>query len=138
MSKSAQVAAVPVRRGTAGAIEVLLVTSRESHRWVIPKGWPWPGLPDHEAAAAEAWEEAGVRGTVAAAQIGAFTYDKTSSGVVLTVDVAVFLLEVAEEAPAWPEMHERQRAWFSPAAAAQAVAEEELKALLSTLFTLPR
>ena len=65
--------------------------------------------------------------------MGTFTYDKRRDGVILTVDVVVYLLEVTEEEPAWPEMHERQRAWFSPAAAAQAVVEQELKALLNDL-----
>lgn len=134
MTRSIQIAAIPVRRRTTGAIEVLLVTSRETRRWVIPKGWPWPGVPDHEAAAAETWEEAGVRGKVTTDQIGTFTYDKQlRDGVIITVNVMVYLLEVVEEEPTWPEMDERQRVWFSPGAAAQAVVEQELKALLQTL-----
>jgi 8-oxo-dGTP pyrophosphatase MutT (NUDIX family) len=114
---------------------VLLITSRETRRWVIPKGWPWPGIPDYEAAAAEAWEEAGVRGNVAVDHIGTFNYSKTRGGDALSVDVVVYLLEVTQEEQSWPEMDERQRAWFSPAAAAQAVAEQELKSLLQSLDT---
>ena len=133
MIRSTQVGAVPIRRRTTGEIEVLLVTSRETRRWVIPKGWPWPGVSDPEAAAAEAWEEAGVRGNVVVKQMGTFTYNKRRDGDILTVDVVVYLLEVTEEEPAWPEMDERQRAWFTPAAAAQVVAEQELRALLHTL-----
>jgi 8-oxo-dGTP pyrophosphatase MutT (NUDIX family) len=130
-----QVAAIPVRRHDDGKLEVLLVTSRETRRWVVPKGWPWADVPDHEAAAAEAWEEAGVRGRILSERLGTFTYDKRREGVFLTVDVVVYLLEVTEEKHIWPEMEERQRAWFSPVAAAQAVAEPELKALLYGLET---
>ena len=128
-----QVAAIPVRRRGDGNLEVLLVTSRETRRWVIPKGWPWPEVLDHEAAAAEAWEEAGVRGRILADKLGSFTYDKRRDGILLTVNVVVYLLEVTEEEHTWPEMEERQRAWFSPAAAAQAVVEPELKLLLQAL-----
>ena len=128
-----QVAAIPVRRRGDGNLEVLLVTSRETRRWIVPKGWPWPEVPGHEAAAAEAWEEAGVRGRILADKLGSFTYDKRRDGILLTVNVVVYLLEVTEEEHTWPEMEERQRAWFSPAAAAQAVVEPELKLLLQAL-----
>ncbi len=64
MAMHGQVAAIPVRKSAEGQLEVLLVTTRETQRWVVPKGWPLPRRPDHEAAANEAWEEAGVRGTI--------------------------------------------------------------------------
>jgi 8-oxo-dGTP pyrophosphatase MutT (NUDIX family) len=133
MPKSRQIAALPIRRAVDGPVEVLLVTSRETGRWVIPKGWPWPELADHEAAAVEAWEEAGVRGPVEDRSLGYYSYDKRLSDRVLVVRVVVFRMEVAEEAPVWPEAGERRRAWFTPAAAAEAVAEPELKALLLAL-----
>src|SRR6476619_1679562 len=127
MSNLKQVAAVAVRRQASGKLEVLLVTSRETRRWVVPKGWAWPEVPDHEAAAAEAWEEAGVRGRILADELGAYPYDKRRDGILLTVRVIADLLEVTEEERTWPEMHERERAWFSLAAAAEAVVEPELK-----------
>ena len=133
MSNLNQVAAVPVRRKDGGELMVLLVTSRETRRWIIPKGWPWSDAPHHESAAAEAWEEAGVRGRIVADALGTYTYDKRRDGILLTVQVSVYLLEVTEEERTWPEMDERERAWFSPAAAAEAVIEPELKALLRTL-----
>jgi 8-oxo-dGTP pyrophosphatase MutT (NUDIX family) len=133
MSRPTQIAAVPVRRREDGALQVLLITSRETRRWVIPKGWPWPGIPDHEAAAAEAWEEAGVRGHIQADVIGRFTYQKCRNGTAQAVDVDVYLLEVTEEAQDWPEIAQRQRAWVSPAEAAGAVVEPELRDLLNTL-----
>jgi 8-oxo-dGTP pyrophosphatase MutT (NUDIX family) len=133
MSNLKQVAAVAVRRQVSGKLEVLLVTSRETRRWVVPKGWPWPEVPDHEAAAAEAWEEAGVRGRILADRLGVYTYDKRRDGSRLAVDVVAYLLEVSDEESIWPEMDERQRAWFNLAEAAQAVEEPELKALLLSL-----
>lgn len=128
-----QVAAIPVRRHDDGKLEVLLVTSRETRRWVVPKGWPWADVADREAAATEAWEEAGVRGRILADELGSFTYDKQRDGIFNPVVVVVYLLEVVAEESTWPEMDERKRAWFTPAAAAQAVVEPELKALLYAL-----
>lgn len=133
MARSTQIAAVPIRRSPSGAIEVLLITSRGTRRWVIPKGWPWPGVADNEAAASEAWEEAGVRGNVASNHIGTFHYRKNRGKAVLAVEVVVYVLEVTQEEHSWPEMDQRQRAWFSPTEAAQAVAEQDLKALLQSL-----
>jgi 8-oxo-dGTP pyrophosphatase MutT (NUDIX family) len=133
MAKSYQVAAIPIRRTSVGRCEVLLVTSRETRRWVIPKGWPWPQVEDHVAAAGEAWEEAGVRGQIAADCIGTFDYDKHRDGKSRCVTVLVYLLEVSEEAPTWPEVAERRRGWFSPTAAAELVAEPALQDLLRAL-----
>ncbi len=133
MSKSNQVAAIPVRRNARGRLQVLLVTSRRTQRWVIPKGWPWAGRPDHEAAEEEAWEEAGVRGSVSQESIGTFNYGKRRNGKVFAVKVTVYLLEVTEVARSWPELAERRRAWFSAAKAAHAVTEPKLKVLLRAL-----
>jgi 8-oxo-dGTP pyrophosphatase MutT (NUDIX family) len=130
-----QVAAIPVKRSGSSTVQVLLITSRDTRRWVIPKGWPLPKVPDQEAAAAEAWEEAGVCGRVLAHKIGAFSYDKRRDGELLPVEVVVYQLNVTEEAHTWPEMAQRRRAWFSPAKAAEAVDEPELKALLLALDT---
>lgn len=130
-----QVAAIPIRRMAPGKVEVLLVTSRETRRWVVPKGWPWREAADHEAAAGEAWEEAGVRGLVSRNSVGAFTYDKRFGAQSKTVRVCVYLLEVTEQADTWPEADERRRAWFSAADAAALVAEPELKAIILSLAT---
>lgn len=124
---------MPVRRLADGKLEVLLITSRETRRWIIPKGWPWPDRPNSEAAAAEAWEEAGVRGRARSEQIGTYTYDKQRPDAVLAVEVEVYLLEVTELEDAWPEAVQRERAWFSPEDAAAAVDEPELQTLLRKL-----
>lgn len=133
MPKRYQVAAIPFRRTTSGGVEVMLVTSRETRRWVVPKGWPWRKVADRDAAAGEAWEEAGVRGTVSRRSVGSFCYDKRHRGTAKTLTVELYKLEVTEVAEAWPEAGERERGWFSPESAAERVAEPELKAILLAL-----
>lgn len=134
MAKQGQVAAIPVRTSAQGRLEVLLVTSRETQRWVVPKGWPLPPHPDHEAAAVEAWEEAGVRGTVHPVPVGTFDYDKRQKDGLLPVRVSAFLLEVTEESDIWPEASQRRRAWFSPQDASGLVSDDGLRLLLLTLI----
>jgi len=127
---SQQVGALPVRRGPDGTWHVLLITTLQTHRWIIPKGWPWPGQHDFLAAAAEAREEAGVLGAARAGSIGSYTYEKRRPTGLVPVRVAVYLLEVEEELETWPECGRRQRAWFTLAAAAEIVREPGLRALL--------
>ena len=130
-----QIAAVPVRRTERLGLEVLLVTSRETHRWVVPKGWPWADVDDHAAAEGEAWEEAGVKGRVAPASIGTFSYDKRLKRRSVPLEVTVYLLEVEEMADDWPERRERHRQWFALDAAIELIAEEGLKAIHRRLGT---
>jgi 8-oxo-dGTP pyrophosphatase MutT (NUDIX family) len=126
-----QSAALPWRRRPDGGPEVLLITSRETRRWVIPKGWPIKGLKPAAAAAQEALEEAGVVGLVGKRPVGAYHYDKRlRTGRTQHVRVAVFALEVTEERATWPEMHQREKLWTSPAEAAALVDEPELQALI--------
>ena len=126
-----QAAALPWRRNSSGAVEVLLITSRETRRWIIPKGWPIKGLTAPQTAAREAFEEAGVEGQVAKKKLGVFDYDKRlRSGRVQKVRVGVYPLQVATERDAWPEAQERERLWTSPAEAAELVQEPALAALL--------
>ena len=127
-----QYAALPWRRGADGTLEVLLITSRETQRWVIPKGWPMKDKTPGDGAAQEAFEEAGVIGVIARKSLGAFHYDKRlRSGRQQHVRVLVYALEVQDERDIWPEMAERDRNWTTPAAAATLVDEPELRALLS-------
>lgn len=127
-----QFAALPWRRRADGAVEVLLITSRETRRWVIPKGWPIKTLTGAKTAAQEAWEEAGIRGRRTAKKLGAYHYDKRlRTGRVQHVRVTVYPLEVKDEAADWPEKAERERLWTTPAEAAPLVAEPELSALLA-------
>ena len=126
-----QVAALPWRRAADGDVEVLLITSRETRRWVIPKGWPIKGLASHQAAEREAYEEAGVRGGIAKRKLGAFNYDKRlASGRLQKIKVAVFALKVGSEDSAYPEAEQREKLWVAAAAAADLVQEPGLAAML--------
>ncbi len=128
-----QIAALPYRRQKKG-IEVLLITSRETKRWVIPKGWPMEGKTDYEAAKTEAFEEAGIDGRIDHTPLGHFDYQKRlKSGDTKFVRVQVYGLHVSELKRNWPEKHQRKRKWFSPANAAQLVAEAQLKEIISAL-----
>ena len=130
MTHVAQVAALPIRRNPDGSSSVLLVTSRETRRWIIPKGWPQPQCDDHAAAAQEALEEAGVLGTAVPEIIGSYVYHKRRRRGATAVRVSVFVLAVTEELADWPERHQRERVWFTPAEAADRVDEPELRDLL--------
>jgi len=114
--------------------QVLLVTSRGTGRWVIPKGWPMEGRTLSGAAAQEAWEEAGVRGRVESEELGRYYYEKVQEqGFSVPVDVRVFLLLVDSQADRFPESAQRQRRWFTPQEAAGMVAEPGLKQILNKL-----
>jgi len=128
-----QFAALPWRRAAAGAVEVLLITSRETRHWVIPKGWPIKGKTSPKSAAQEAFEEAGVRGKVRKRPVGGYAYDKRlKNGRLQHVRVTVFALEVVQEAEVFPEAAQREKHWIAPAEAARAVEEPELMVLLAT------
>ena len=127
-----QVAALPWRRG-AGGLEVLLVTSRETRRWVTPKGGRMVGLTDAAAAAQEALEEAGVEGVIGDAPLGTFRYLKMlKRRAPRWCVVAVYALEVRVEHPTWHEQAERERAWMSVEQAASSVSEPDLARIIRT------
>lgn len=125
-----QVAALPYR-ASGNSIEVLLITSRQTGRWVVPKGNLMLGKAPHEAAAIEAEEEAGVRGIVSPLPLGHFLYDKYyKDGRVVLAQVELFPLKVTEMLKRWIEIDQRQRRWFAAGAAAGAVNEVELGELI--------
>jgi 8-oxo-dGTP pyrophosphatase MutT (NUDIX family) len=126
-----QYAALPWRRGDAG-LEILLITSRETRRWVIPKGWGQKGEPPTIAAAREALEETGAAGRVDPAPLGDYRYSKLmKSGRARKVKVAVYSLEVLHEHAEWPEMAVRQKLWIAAKEGAELVDEPELRALIT-------
>ena len=126
-----QYACVPYRIAPDGQVEIALITSRETKRWVIPKGWPMEGKKPHAAAAREALEEAGLVGDVGRRALGTFSYDKRlRSGLTVRCDVEVFPLAVTGQRKRWREQGQRVLRWLSPAEAADAVVEPELKEIL--------
>lgn len=125
-----QYASLPYRIRRDGEVQVRLITSRETRRWVIPKGWPMKNLSPPKAAARETFEEAGLMGTVAREPIGIYTYEKRLGTRSVLCDVLVFPLKVKRILHKFPERSQRLGFWFSVESAAAAVQEEELKALI--------
>ena len=125
-----QLAALCWRKGKEGR-EVLLVTS-SSGRWILPKGWPMEGKTPAEAALTEAWEEGGVlRGKASRKPLGAYAAVKrTPRGDDLLCLHRVFAVKVRESSDDFPECHRRDRAWVSPAKAAEMVDEDGLRDIL--------
>ena len=114
-----------------GKTQVLLVTSRGTGRWIIPKGWPMDGMTPAETAAQEAWEEGGVTGKVQDVCLGLFSYRKTMEDIDDLPCVAlVYPLQVKKIATDFPEAKERKRKWMSCAKAAKLVSEPELSRIL--------
>lgn len=108
------------------------MTSRSRRRWILPKGWPIEGLTPEEAAAREAYAEAGVRGEVRSKPIGRFTYDKRidDDGQSVACEVTIFPLEVARQHQIWPEVWQRETRWLGVGEAAVLVDDDGLKPLL--------
>jgi 8-oxo-dGTP pyrophosphatase MutT (NUDIX family) len=133
-----QVAALPWRKSDQG-VEVLLITSRDTGRWVLPKGWPEGSEALCDAAAREANEEAGLSGAVSPREAGRYYYRKSlSSGEEVPCEVLVYPLEVDTVAEKWKEKRQRTRKWVSPKEAARMVKEPDLRRLISSFCENPR
>ena len=120
-----------------GALQVLLISSRDTGRWVSPKGWPLDGLDPSAAASREAWEEAGVEGPVADVELGAFGYEKQLKTASVACSVTVFALQVQRLAVRFPEHKQRLRRWVAPDEAAKLVIEPGLQALFGHIAQNP-
>ncbi|HUI98005.1 MAG TPA: NUDIX hydrolase [Xanthobacteraceae bacterium] len=126
-----QYAALPFRARERSGLEVLLVTSRVTKRWIIPKGWPLKRKPPHVTAAHEAHEEAGVIGKIGKSPIGSYSYTKRlKTGSRVRCEVHVFPLEVQRQSRTWPEQNEREVQWLSPAEAAKSIENPILRTLV--------
>ncbi|MFS8041271.1 MULTISPECIES: NUDIX hydrolase [Xanthobacter] len=125
-----QYAALPYRVRRDGEVQIRLITSRETRRWVIPKGWPMKGLSPPKTAAREAYEEAGLVGVVSREPLGLYTYEKRLGTRSVLCDVLVFPLKVKRLLEKWPERFQRYGFWFSIDSAAAAVQEEDLSELI--------
>jgi 8-oxo-dGTP pyrophosphatase MutT (NUDIX family) len=132
-----QVAALPWRDSENG-VEIMLITSRDTGRWVLPKGWPEAREPLCEAAAREAREEAGLRGRVSHIEIGRYFYAKVlASGEEAPCEVLVFPLHVEKVAERWKEKHARTRKWVSCEEAVQMVNEPDLCQIIAYFCSGP-
>ena len=128
-----QVGAMPIRFDESGAPELLLLTSRETRRWIIPKGWRMKGRTPWQAAAQEALEEAGVVGRPSKKRLGSYIYFKRRQSHFDVCRVDVYVLAFAKQLKTWREIGQRDAMWFSLPAAADLVEEPGLVALIHKL-----
>jgi 8-oxo-dGTP pyrophosphatase MutT (NUDIX family) len=129
-----QYGAIALRVGARDQLQVLLLTSRGTGRWVIPKGWPMRNRTPAGTARREAFEEAGVKGELWSKKpIGSFRYMKRDENFTGEVLVQVFVLGVEQQKKDWPEKSQRQVRWFSLRKAATLVKERELAKLLRNI-----
>ncbi|MDQ7823696.1 MAG: NUDIX hydrolase [Candidatus Eremiobacteraeota bacterium] len=129
--KATHSAVIPLRRKD-GCLEVLLITSRRTGRWIIPKGFIEHELSPQESALKEAWEEAGLEGEATGGPLGTFLYQRKGN----EWNVEVYLMHVTAERDHWPEENERQKKWVSLDEALELVDDEELRRLVRTAFSL--
>lgn len=133
-----QVAALAYRLRD-GATEVLLVTARDTRRWMTPTGWPVKDLAPHESAARQAYQAAGVTGRACAAPMGFFIYEKRlRSGMTLACRVVVYPVAVEQQQADWPEKRQRETRWAAPADAARLVCNLDLQKILQSARRLVR
>jgi 8-oxo-dGTP pyrophosphatase MutT (NUDIX family) len=133
-AKRIQYAALPYRLNRRSRTEIMLVTSRGTQRWIIPKGWPQRGRAAPDSAAHEAFEEAGVVGSVGRRSVGSFSYEKRlRNGAVMVCEVRVFPLKVTRQTKQWPEKDQRQVKWLPAKEAAEIVQEDKLSEIIRRL-----
>jgi 8-oxo-dGTP pyrophosphatase MutT (NUDIX family) len=126
-----QYGALPYRMSSGRQTEFMLLTSRETRRWIIPKGWPKKGKSPHRSAAREAFEEAGVLGAVGRRPVGSFSYEKRlKNGGSVKCEVRVFPLEVRRQSKEWPEKQERRIKWLSASKAVEKVKDRALSKII--------
>ncbi len=134
-----QIAALPLRWNDDDEVEVLMITSRDTGRWIVPKGWTMKGVDPWAAAAIEALEEAGAKGHIAKEVFGTYSYDKRmDDGTTQLCIVQVYPMIVDKLKDDWKEMDERKRRWFPLRKAAQKVDEADLAEMLRSLIVKPK
>jgi phosphohistidine phosphatase len=127
-----QAAAIPLRR-VGRDLQICVIRRKDADRWGIPKGLVDPGATHEETALNEAWEEAGIKGRLlGAAAIGTYRYRKWGT----RLTVAVFLMELVQQAPAWEESTFRERRWVPFAEAGVLLADHPVAPLLDRAYTL--
>jgi 8-oxo-dGTP pyrophosphatase MutT (NUDIX family) len=126
-----QFAALPWRISDRGTRQVMLLTSRETHRWIIPKGWPMKKRKPAEVARQEAYEEAGLIGQIVGKRpVGNFHYAKRLAKKEVLCQVYVFSLRVERQLHDWPEKDQRETRWFDAEEAAEMVEEGGLAEII--------
>jgi len=131
-----QAGAIPFRVGGRG-LRILLITSRDTGRWVIPKGGVDQGHTPAQAAKIEAFEEAGIKGKLHQTPLGFYTYGKRlRTGIVQPTSVEVYALEFVKQLKKWPERSERRFEWMDVSAAVAAVEEQGLALLMLRLLQI--
>jgi 8-oxo-dGTP pyrophosphatase MutT (NUDIX family) len=127
-----QYGALPYRFTSMAALEILVVTTRQSRQWIVPKGWPIKRLTPSKSAAREAFEEAGVRGKIGARAIGNFRYKKPArqADIDPDYDVKIFPLLVRRQSATWPEYGQRMVQWVDPEKAISLIREPELRSIV--------
>jgi 8-oxo-dGTP pyrophosphatase MutT (NUDIX family) len=121
-------------RLTHKKLKILLITSRRSKKWIIPKGWKVDELSSRKSAALEAWEEAGVQGRVSEKPVGTYYYrKKKKSEGFFTCAVNVFTIDVQSSKKVYPEQGQRQKKWIDALEATELIVEPELKNLIRKL-----
>ena len=126
-----QAAAIPVRRMSRG-LQVCVIRRKDANNWGIPKGLVDPGATHEETALNEAWEEAGLEGRLLGAAIGTYRYRKWGT----RLTVAVYVMELIQQAPTWEESAFRERRWVPFAEAGVLLAEHPVAPLLDRAYTL--
>ena len=133
-ARRVQYGALPYRVSNGSGAKFMLVTSRETRRWIIPKGWPKKGQSPRRLAAREAFEEAGVIGAIGKRALGSFSYEKRlKNGKMIECRVRVFPLEVKRQRKQWPEKQERKVRWLTAAEAAKKVRDPMLSRIICRL-----
>ena len=129
-----QYGALPYRFSQDAALQILLVTTRGTRRWIVPKGWLIRGLRPAKSAAREAFEEAGVTGRIGAKSIGLFAYNKLldEAGGTTACEVKIYPLLVKRQSHVWPESHQRTTQWVEPSRAIAMIKEAGLKKIVAT------
>jgi 8-oxo-dGTP pyrophosphatase MutT (NUDIX family) len=131
-SHDVQFAALPWRISEGGRRQVMLLTTRETHRWMIPKGWPMKGRKPIEVASQEAYEEAGLVGHIVSKRpLGTFHYEKHLTKKDRLCQVQVFSFRVEHQLDDWPEKQQRETQWFDATEAAALVEEDGLHGIIT-------
>ena len=134
-----QIAALPIQWDEKGRMRVLMVTSRGTGRWVMPKGWLMDGKKPWHAAEIEALEEAGAVGFIGSDPLGEYGYEKDmGDGKSIPIRVCIYPMIVDQLKKHWKERSDRTRRWFSAKGAAKRVDEPELRDMLLSLANKPR